>query len=118
METAVIILELITFSLMIIFLSYNLILFIKDRIESKKAEKELNENLNQLKDAIIKKIMEAEVKVTEKKVSKPSKNKKDYEDMNISELKNVAKERKIKGYYNLKKDQLIKTLKETEILPE
>ena len=38
--------------------------------------------------------------------------------MTISELRNVAKSKKIKGYYNLKKDELIETLKETEILPE
>lgn len=34
----------------------------------------------------------------------------DYKSMNVKELKRIAKERGISGYYNLKKDGLIKAL--------
>lgn len=42
----------------------------------------------------------------------------DYSKMNIIELKKIAQKKKIKGYYKLSKDELLKVLRETEILPE
>lgn len=39
-----------------------------------------------------------------------------YNDMNFIKLRKIAQKRKIKGYYNLHKDELIKALKETETL--
>lgn len=35
----------------------------------------------------------------------------DYEHMNVSELKAIAKQRKIKGYYRLKRKDLLRVLK-------
>ena len=35
----------------------------------------------------------------------------DYKHMNVSELKAIAKQRKIKGYYRLKRKDLLKVLK-------
>ena len=37
-----------------------------------------------------------------------------YNDMTILELRKVAKQKKIKGYYNLHKKELIKAIKATE----
>lgn len=118
MEKAVLIMEFISFTLLTIFLLYSLIVMIKNRIEEKREAKRLSDGLNQIKDAIIQKVAEAEVKTEKKKDSKKQHTEKNYEDMTISELKKIAQSKKIKGYYNLKKEQLIKTLKETEILPE
>ncbi len=50
----------------------------------------------------------------EKKVVEPKKEKKvevNYDDMTLAELKNVAKEKGIKGYSTMKKEDLIKNLK-------
>lgn len=35
----------------------------------------------------------------------------DYETMTVKELKELAKEKEIDGYYNMKKEELIKALK-------
>lgn len=115
METAVLIAELIVFILMAIFFTYNLIVIVKDRIYAKKAQMNFDKTLGDIANAFIEKIKEADVEV---KDNKKTNDKKDYADMSVSELKKVAQKKKIKGYYNLKKDELVKTLKETEILPE
>lgn len=118
METAIQIVELIVFVLMGIFLTYTLISLVKDRIEEKRAKRSFNKTLEGITEAITKKISEAKVEIKEEKIPAKKTNNQDYEDMSVSELKKVAQKKKIKGYYNLKKDELIKTLRETEILPE
>lgn len=56
--------------------------------------------------------MTAKEKAEAKKEEQPVEEvvKPDYKAMTISELKSIAKERKIKGYYNLKKADLVKIL--------
>lgn len=73
---------------------------------AKKFDKMMTELIEDLK-ATAKEKAEAQTEKTpiEEEVVKP-----DYAAMTISELKNIAKERKIKGYYNLKKADLVKTL--------
>lgn len=113
MEKALLVIELIAFTLLAIFIFYVLITMIIDKIQMSREEKEFKKKLMEIEDAIIKKASETEVETPTKQKATKS-----YYDMNISELRNVAKNKKIKGYYNLKKDELVKTLKETEILPE
>ena len=58
-------------------------------------------------------------KLIEEKKSEKSNNKIesiDYSKMNIIDLKKIAQKKKIKGYYKLSKDELLKVLRETEIL--
>lgn len=115
MEKALLVMELIALTLLAIFIFYSLITMIIDKIQAKREVREFANGLME-----IKKVEEAEVETNNKNVKTPKKQKttKSYDDMTISELRNVAKSKKIKGYYNLKKDELIETLKETEILPE
>lgn len=66
----------------------------------------VNEKLEELCTNIIDEIIkEAEEKSEEK--TQPAV---DYSSMTINELKDIAKSRNIKGYYRMKKDELIKTL--------
>ena len=120
MGKALLVMELIAFTLLAISIFYSLITMIIDKIQAKREAREFANGLMEIKKAIIKKVEEAEVETENKNVKTPKKQKttKSYDDMTISELRNVAKSKKIKGYYNLKKDELIETLKETEILPE
>ena len=67
-----------------------------------KANKKLEELCANIIDEIIK---EAEEKVEEE--TQPAV---DYNSMTMNELKNIAKSRNIKGYYRMKKDELIKVL--------
>jgi hypothetical protein len=39
-----------------------------------------------------------------------------YNDMSVIELKKMAQNKKIKGYYNLHKEELVKALEEAETL--
>lgn len=39
-----------------------------------------------------------------------------YNDMSVIELKKIAQKKKIKGYYNLHKEELVKALEEAETL--
>jgi len=56
-------------------------------------------------------LLEQEMKEREKnKKAKENKNI-DYEDMTVKELRKIAKEKGINGYYNMKKDELIEALK-------
>lgn len=67
-----------------------------------KVNKKLEELCANIIDEIIK---EAEEKVEEE--TQPAV---DYNSMTINELKDMAKSRDIKGYYRMKKDELIKAL--------
>ena len=65
------------------------------------------------KDALngktVKKVEVKETKKEEKSVKKEDT--KDYSNMNLTELKAVAKEQGIKGYSTMKKDELLANLK-------
>lgn len=68
--------------------------------KANKAAKELSNLFNKL--------------IEEKKTNKTTNI--DYSKMNIIDLKKIAQKKKIKGYYKLSKDELLKVLRETEIL--
>ena len=63
----------------------------------KKEEKEVNEFVEKIEN--------------EEKVEETQENQVKYDDMNLSELKELAKEKGIKGYSKMKKDELIESLR-------
>lgn len=75
-------------------------------VQAHRAAKKFNKVVAELIEDLKEKAeAKAEEKPVEEEVVKP-----DYKVMTIGELKNIAKERKIKGYYNLKKADLVKVL--------
>lgn len=82
------------------------IMSIQTRRASKAFDKMVAELIEELKAAAKEKAeAKKEEQPVEEEVVKP-----DYKAMTIGELKSIAKERKIKGYYNLKKADLVKVL--------
>lgn len=74
--------------------------------KSRKANKKLNSLLEELCTDIIEEI----VKEAEEKSEEETRPAVDYNSMTINELKDIAKSRNIKGYYRMKKDELVKVL--------
>ena len=74
--------------------------------KSRKANKKLNSLLEELCSDIIEEI----VKEAEEKSEEETQPAVDYNSMTINELKDIAKSRNIKGYYRMKKDELVKVL--------
>lgn len=104
MEIAIAIVTLILLCILTLNASYFFISMIISDWRANKAAKELSNLFNKL--------------IEEKKAEK-SNNKTesiDYSKMNIIDLKKIAQKKKIKGYYKLSKDELLKVLRETEIL--
>ena len=102
METIKSILVIILLSLMIIFA----IAVIANSILTELRSKRLDKKLEIAFDEFIKKIEKAEVVVKETKTEPTT----DYSSENILTLRKMAKEKGIKGYYNMKKDELVKVL--------
>ena len=102
METIKSILVIILLFLMIIFV----IAFIVDGIRTELRNKRLDKKLEIAFDEFIKKIEKAEAEVKETKTEPTT----DYSSESILSLKKMAKEKGIKGYYNMKKDELVKIL--------
>lgn len=102
METIKSILVIILLFLMIIFV----IAFIVDGIRTELRNKRLDKKLEIAFDEFIKKIEKAEAEVKETKTEPTT----DYSSESILNLKKMAKEKGIKGYYNMKKDELVKIL--------
>lgn len=102
METIKSILVIILLFLMIIFA----IAFIVDSIRAELRNKRLDKELEIAFDEFIKEIEKAEVEAKETKTEPIT----DYSSENILALKKMAKEKGIKGYYNMKKDELVKIL--------
>jgi len=102
MEIAIAIVTLILLCILTLNALYFFISMIISDWKANKAVKELSNLLNKLME--------------EKKMNKTTNI--DYSKMNIIELKKIAQKKKIKGYYKLSKDELLKVLRETEILPE
>lgn len=126
MKTAVLTVELIFFILATLFMAYMAINTIISDFKSRKQRKQLDESINEFCQKISNAVITAEkVEVKNnnetKKENKKSKIKKteiNYEDMPIVELYKVARNLKVKGYYKLHKNELIKAIRETEIIPE
>lgn len=74
--------------------------------KSRKANKKFNNLLEELCTDIIEEI----VKEAEEKSKEETQPAVDYNSMTINELKDIAKSRNIKGYYRMKKDELVKVL--------
>lgn len=102
METIKSILVIILLFLTIIFM----IGFIVSSIRTELRNKRLDKKLEAAFDKFTKKIKKAKVEVKKTK-TKPTA---DYSSENILTLKKMAKEKGIKGYYNMKKDELVKIL--------
>ena len=102
METIKSILVIILLSLIIIFV----IGVIVDGIRTELRNKRLDKKLEIAFDEFIKKIEKAEAEVKETKTEPTT----DYSSENILTLRKMAKEKSIKGYYNMKKDELVKVL--------
>ena len=102
METIKSILMIILLSLMIIFV----IAVIVDSIRIELSNTRLYKKLEIAFDECIKEIQKAEVEVEETKTEPTT----DYSSENILTLKKMAKEKGVKGYYNMKKDELVKVL--------
>lgn len=100
METAIAIVTLILLCILTLNALYFFISMIISDWKANKAAKELSNLFNKL--------------IEEKKVNKTTNI--DYSKMNIIDLKKIAQKKKIKGYYKLSKDELLKVLRETEIL--
>ena len=102
METIKSILVIMLLSLIIIFV----IAVIVDSIRAELCNKRLDKKLEIAFDEFIKKIEKDEVEAKETKTEPTT----DYSSENILTLKKIAKEKGIKGYYNMKKDELVKVL--------
>ena len=102
METIKSILVIMLLFLMIIFA----IAFVVDSIRTGLRNKRLDKKLEIAFDEFIKEIEKAEVEAKETKTEPTT----DYSSENILALKKMAKEKGIKGYYNMKKDELVKIL--------
>ena len=102
METIKSILVILLLFLMIIFL----VVFIAESIHIELRNKRLDKKLEIAFDEFIKKVEKAKVEVKETKTEPTT----DYSSENILTLKKMAKEKGIKGYYNMKKDELVKVL--------
>ena len=102
METIKSVLIIILLSLMIIFV----IAVIVDSIRIELRDTRLDKKLEIAFDECIKKIQKSEVEVEETKTEPTT----DYSSENILTLRKMAKEKGIKGYYNMKKDELVKVL--------
>jgi len=100
MEIAIAIVALILLCILTLNALYFFISMIISDWKANKAAKELSNLLNKLME--------------EKKMNKTTNI--DYSKMNIIDLKKIAQKKKIKGYYKLSKDELLKVLRETEIL--
>lgn len=102
METIKSILVIMLLSLIIIFVTAVIV----DSIRAELCNKRLDKKLEIAFDEFIKKIEKAEVEAKETKTEPTT----DYSSENILTLKKIAKEKGIKGYYNMKKDELVKVL--------
>lgn len=117
-EKIVLIIEVVLLSLMTVVVLYHLIEIIRRDIQIRKTSKTIDEAA----DKFMKKIDEAVIEcITKddktKKVNKATtQENNNYNNMSVIELKKIAQKKKIKGYYNLHKEELVKALEEAETL--
>ena len=70
----------------------------------------INKKLDGLLEELCINIIDEIIKEAEEKSEEGTQPAVDYNSMTINELKDIAKSRNIKGYYRMKKDELIKAL--------
>lgn len=95
----------IVLGIMMILLSLSLIVSILNEYRIRRAEAKKKAELDEKIGALLYDIFEKDMKNTS-----VDKKDLDYSSMNVAELKSIARQREIKGYYRLKKDELIKEL--------
>lgn len=106
-EKIVLIIEVVLLILMTIAVLYHLIEIIRRDIQIRKTSKIID-------DAVIECITkDNKTKKANKATTQENNN---YNDMSVIELKKIAQKKKIKGYYNLHKEELVKALEEAETL--
>ena len=108
MDATIKIVELIFFILATISMLLIICVNIQHIINEARQNKRFNKALNEFSEKISNAIIECE----KKEIVKENKKTPDYNKMSIGELKKVAKNLKIKGYYNLHKNELIKAIQE------
>ena len=117
-EKIVLIIEVVLLILMTIAVLYHLIEIIRRDIQIRKTSKIIDEAadkfMKKIDDAVIECITkDNKTKKTNKATTQEKNN---YNDMSVIELKKIAQKKKIKGYYNLHKEELVKALEEAETL--
>ena len=70
----------------------------------------INKKLDGLLEELCINIVDEIIKEAEEKSEEGTQPAVDYNSMTINELKDIAKSRNIKGYYRMKKDELVKIL--------
>ena len=95
----------IVLGIMIILLSLSLTISILNEYRIRRAEAKKKAELDEKIGALLYDIFEKDMENTS-----VDKKDLDYSSMNVAELKSIARQREIKGYYRLKKDELIKEL--------
>lgn len=95
----------IVLGIMMMLLSLSLTISILNEYRIRRAEAKKKAELDEKIGALL-------CDIFEKDMGNTSVDKKDldYSSMNVAELKSIARQREIKGYYRLKKDELIKEL--------
>lgn len=121
-EKIVLIIEVVLLSLMTVVVLYHLIEIIRRDIQIRKTSKIIDEAadkfMKKIDDAVIECVTkDNKTKKINKKVNKATtQENNNYNDMSVIELKKIAQKKKIKGYYNLHKEELVKALEEAETL--
>ena len=95
----------IVLGIMMILLSLSLTISILNEYRIRRAEAKKKAELDEKIGALLYDIFEKDMENTS-----VDKKDLDYSSMNVAELKSIARQREIKGYYRLKKDELIKEL--------
>lgn len=117
-EKVLLIIEAVLLSLMTIAALYYLIEVIRRDIQIRKTSKIIDKAADKFMKKIDEAVIECIIKDDKaKKVNKTTtQENNNYNDMSVIELKKIAQKKKIKGYYNLHKEELVKALEEAETL--
>lgn len=117
-EKVVLIIEVVLLSLMTVVALYYLIEVIRRDIQIRKTSKIIDKAADKFMKKIDEAVIECIIKDNKaKKVNKTTtQENNNYNDMSVIELKKIAQKKKIKGYYNLHKEELVKALEEAETL--
>lgn len=116
LEKVALIVEIVTFSLICLFIIIEIIRDLVNSYRNKKSDDVMNSFLSCVTECIANSENKNNTKTTRGR--KPKQNKSEestsYEKCNIGKLRQIAKDKGIPKYYILKKNELIQKLKETE----